>query len=228
MEVFFRWFSQLEWGKLIEMAINGLACLLCVVIHEVCHGLAASWLGDGTARRSGRLTLNPLKHIDLVGLLLLITVGFGWAKPVSVNPRNFRNPKLGMVLTSLAGPLSNGLLALLITPGYAATLVWYYSSGSLFAYYLAVFLIVTISRSIGLLVFNLIPIPPLDGSKVLFGLLPPRYYFRLMRYERYGMILLVALLYLGLLNTPLSFLRNEIQQFIFTVAVDPVVQLLMG
>lgn len=228
MDVFFRWFSQLDWGKLIEMAINAMACLICVVIHEVCHGLAAFFLGDDTARRSGRLTLNPLKHIDLVGIVLLITVGFGWAKPVPVNMRNFRRPKRDMVLTSLAGPLSNALLALFLAPCYAATLVRYYSSGSLFAYYLAVFLIVTISRSIGLLVFNLIPIPPLDGSKVLFGLLPPRYYFRLMRYERYGMILLVALLYLGLLNTPLSFLRNEIQQFIFTVAVDPVVQLLMG
>ena len=194
MDVFFRWFSQLDWGKLIEMAINAMACLVCVVIHEVCHGLAAFFL----------------------------------AKPVPVNMRNFRRPKRDMVLTSLAGPLSNALLALFLAPCYAATLVRYYSSGSLFAYYLAVFLIVTISRSIGLLVFNLIPIPPLDGSKVLFGLLPPRYYFRLMRYERYGMILLVALLYLGLLNTPLSFLRNEIQQFIFTVAVDPVVQLLMG
>lgn len=228
MDVFFRWFSQLDWGELIEMAINAMACLVCVVIHEVCHGLAAFFLGDDTARRSGRLTLNPLKHIDLVGIVLLITVGFGWAKPVPVNMRNFRRPKRDMVLTSLAGPLSNALLALFLAPCYAATLVRYYSSGSLFAYYLAVFLIVTISRSIGLMVFNLIPIPPLDGSKVLFGLLPPRYYFRLMRYERYGMILLVALLYLGLLNIPLSFLRNEIQQFIFTVAVDPVVQLLMG
>ena len=228
MEVFFRWFSQLEWGKFIEMLISALACLVCVVIHEVCHGLAAFWLGDDTARRSGRLSLNPLKHIDLVGLVLLITVGFGWAKPVSVNMRNFRRPKLGMVLTSLAGPLSNGLLALMLTPGYAATLVWYYSSGSLVAYYLAIFLMSTIGLSIGLMVFNLIPIPPLDGSKVLFALLPPKFYFRLMRYERYGMILLVALLYLGVLDTPLSFVRNGIQQFIFTVAGDPLIRLLMG
>ena len=128
MDVFFRWFSQLDWGKLIEMAINAMACLVCVVIHEVCHGLAAFFLGDDTARRSGRLTLNPLKHIDLVGIVLLITVGFGWAKPVPVNMRNFRRPKRDMVLTSLAGPLSNALLALFLAPCYAATLVRYYSS----------------------------------------------------------------------------------------------------
>lgn len=228
MDVFFRWFSQLDWRKLIEMAINALACLVCVVIHEVCHGLAASCLGDDTARRSGRLTLNPLKHIDPVGFVLLITAGFGWARPVPVNIRNFRYAKRDMVLTSLAGPLSNALLALFLTPCYAVTLVWYYSSGSLIAYYLAIFLISTIALSIGLMVFNLIPIPPLDGSKVLFALLPPRHYLRLMRYERYGMILLVVLLYFGLLDAPLSFLRNGIQQFIFTVAGDPVVRLLMG
>ena len=203
MDVFFRWFSQLDWRKLIEMAINALACLVCVVIHEVCHGLAASCLGDDTARRSGRLTLNPLKHIDPVGLVLLITAGFGWARPVPVNIRNIRYAKRHMFVTSLAAPLSN-------------------------AYYLAIFLISTIALSIGLMVFNLIPIPPLDGSKVLFALLPPRHYLRLMRYERYGMILLVVLLYFGLLDAPLSFLRNGIQQFIFTVAGDPVVRLLMS
>ena len=228
MEEFSRWFSQLEWGKLIEMAIRAAACLFCIVFHELFHGLAALWMGDDTARRSGRLSLNPLKHIDLVGLALLITVGFGWAKPVSVDMRKFRRPKLGMALTALAGPASNGLLALLLTPAYAATLFWYYSSGSMVAYYLAVFFMTTVGLSIGLMVFNMIPVPPLDGSKVLFAVLPPRAYLLLMRYERYGMILLVALLYLGVLDAPLSYLRTEIQQFIFTVAGDPVIRLLMG
>lgn len=228
MEAFSRWFSQLEWEKLIEMAIRAAACLFCIVFHELCHGLAALWMGDDTARRSGRLSLNPLKHIDLVGLVLLITAGFGWAKPVSVDMRKFRRPKLGMALTALAGPASNGLLALLFTPGYAAALVWYQISGSTAAYYLAVFLLTVVSLSIGLMVFNLIPIPPLDGSKVLFSVLPSRAYLLLMRYERYGMILLVALIYLGILDAPLSYLRNGIQHFIFTVAGDPVIRLLMG
>jgi len=228
MEAFSRWFSQLQWGRLIEMALSAAACLFCIVVHELCHGLAALCLGDDTARRNGRLTLNPLKHIDLVGLVLLITAGFGWAKPVCVDMRKFRRPKLGMAVTALAGPASNGLLAFLLTPVYAAAFVWYQISGHLLAYYLAVFLLTAISVSIGLMVFNLIPIPPLDGSKVLFSVLPPRAFWLLMRYERYGMILLVALLYLGILDTPLSALRNGIQQFIFTAAGDPVVRLLIG
>lgn len=228
MEAFSAWFSQLQWGKLIEMLLSAAACLICIVWHELCHGLAALWMGDDTARRSGRLTLNPLKHIDPVGLLLLFTVHFGWAKPVPVNMRKFHNPKLGMALTALAGPAANFLLALLLTAGYAAALVWYQTSGDPMAYYLAVFLLMTITVSIGLMVFNLIPVPPLDGSKVLFSLLPPRAYAFLMRYERYGMILLVVLLYTDILDVPLSFARDAVQQFIFTAAGEPVVRLLIG
>ena len=228
MEAFSQWFSQLQWGKLIEMVLSAAACLVCIVLHELCHGVAALWMGDDTARRSGRLTLNPIKHIDLVGLVLLFTVHFGWAKPIPVNMRHFRRPKLGMALTALAGPCGNFLIALLLTPCYAASFFWFQSSGSQAAYYLAVFLLMTITVSIGLMVFNLIPVPPLDGSKVLFSVLPPQWYRQLMRYERYGMILLVALLYMGVLDTPLSVLRNAVQQFIFTVAGDPVIRLLMG
>ena len=228
MEAFSQWFSQLQWGKLIEMALSAAACLLCIVLHELCHGLAALWMGDDTARRSGRLTLNPLKHIDLVGLVLLLTVHFGWAKPVPVNAMKFHRPKLGMALTALAGPIANFLIALLLTPGYAAAIVWYQFSGCLAVYYLVILLLMMITVSIGLMVFNLIPVPPLDGSKVLFSVLPSQWYRKLMRYERYGMFVLVALLYLGVLDGPLSFLRNGIQQFIFTVAGDPVVRLLIG
>ena len=228
MQTLNQWFSQLQWGKLIEMVISAAACLLCIVVHELCHGLAALWMGDDTARREGRLTLNPLKHVDLVGLVLLFTVHFGWAKPVPVNIRRFRKPKLGMALTSLAGPAANFLLALLLTPAYAGSYVWFQNSGSMAVYYLALFFLMSITISIGLMVFNLIPIPPLDGSKVLFTLLPPRWYMTLMRYERYGMFLLVALLYLGVLDTPLSFLRSGIQNFIFTVAGNPVLHLLIG
>ena len=227
MEALSQWFSQLEWGRLIEMVLSAAACLFCIVLHELCHGFAALWMGDDTARRTGRLTLNPLKHIDLVGLVLLFTVHFGWAKPVPVNMRKFRRPRLGMALTALAGPICNFLIALLLTPGYAASVIWYQASGSSVVYYLAVFLLLTIKVSIGLMVFNLIPVPPLDGSKVLFSLLPPYWYGKLMRYERYGMIILVALLYLGVLDEPLSFLRNGIQQFIFSLAGDPVVRLLI-
>ena len=228
MEAFSQWFSQLQWEKLIEMVLSATACLVCIVLHELCHGLAALWMGDETARRSGRLTLNPLKHIDLVGLIMLFTVRFGWAKPVPVNMRRFRHPKSGMALTALAGPFGNFLIALLLTPCYAAAVVWYQVTELQAVYYLAIFLMMTITVSIGLMVFNLIPIPPLDGSKILFSVLPSKWYKKLMKYERYGSIVLVLLLYFGILDTPLSFLRNEIQQFIFTVAGDPVVRLLIG
>ena len=228
MSQFTQWVQQLQFESLIDMVVIVAASLLCITVHETCHGLAAWWMGDDTARRSGRLTMNPLKHVDLVGLVLLITVHFGWAKPVPVNMRKFRRPKLGMVLTSLAGPLGNFIIALFMTPAYAASLVWFQISGSFAVYYLAVFLLMSITVSIGLMVFNLIPIPPLDGSKVLFSVLPSQWYRKLMRYERYGMIALVVLLYLGVLDVPLSSLRNGIQQFIFTLAGDPVVRLLIG
>ena len=228
MEAFSQWFSQLQWEKLIEMALSAAACLVCIVLHELCHGLVALWMGDDTARRSGRLSLNPLKHIDLIGLIMLFTVHLGWAKPVPVNMRRFRHPRLGMALTALAGPAGNFLIALLLTPCYAASIVWYQSTQSLAVYYLAIFLLLTITISIGLMVFNLIPIPPLDGSKILFSVLTPKWYGKLMKFERYGVIILVALLYFGVLDTPLSFLRNGIQQFIFTVAGDPVIRLLFG
>ena len=117
MNAFSQWFSQLQWEKLIEMIVSAFSCLMCIVLHELCHGYAALSMGDTTARRAGRLTLNPMKHIDLVGLVMLVTLHFGWAKPVPVNMRNFRRPKLGMALTALAGPLGTGLLALLMTPG---------------------------------------------------------------------------------------------------------------
>ena len=228
MQALSQWFSQLQWGKLAEMAISAAACLMCIVVHELCHGLCALWLGDDTARRAGRLTLNPLKHIDLVGLVLLFTVHFGWAKPVPVNMRRFRNPKLGMALTGLAGPVSNFLLALLLTPAYGACYVWYRNTGNMAGFYLTLFLLMTITVSIGLMVFNLIPVPPLDGAKVLYAFLPHQWYAKLMRYERYGMFLLVALLYLGVLDAPLSYLRSGIQNFIITVAGDPIVRLLIG
>ena len=228
MESFTQWFSQLQWGKLLVMALSAASCIVCIVLHELCHGLAALWMGDDTARRSGRLSLNPLKHIDPVGLVLLFTVRFGWAKPVPVDMRRFPMPRLGMALTALAGPLGNLLLALMLTPVYAVVFAWYQTGGPATVYYLAVFLLTTITLSIGLAVFNLFPIPPLDGAKVLFVFLPPQWYLKLMRYERYGTILLVVLLNLVVLAAPLSFLRDGILNIMFTVVGSPVVRLLIG
>lgn len=180
-----------DWSNLGDLAIKVVAVFLCIVVHEVSHGFAAFLLGDPTAKQQHRLSFNPLHHIDLIGLLLMVFVGFGWAKPVPVDMRYFKNPKSGMALTSLAGPLSNFVLAYVALWG-AARVIDLGLTGT-FSDYFLFFLVITAIRSIGLGIFNLIPIPPLDGSKVLFSLLPDRMYYRILRFERYGMLLLFLL-----------------------------------
>ena len=106
MEGFLNWVRQLQFGNLFEMLIIALSSLLCITVHETCHGLVAYWLGDNTAKRAGRLTLNPLRHIDIVGLIMMIVARFGWAKPVPVNMKRFKKPKIGMAVTAFAGPAS--------------------------------------------------------------------------------------------------------------------------
>ena len=187
--------NALDFGSLRDMVLRLVSVFLCLTVHETCHGLAALALGDPTAKRARRLSLNPLRHIDWFGLLMMITVGFGWAKPVPVDPRYFRRPKQGMALTALAGPVSNFLLALVLL--FAGRLVYDYAPYSAANQRLLTFLLTTAILSLGLGLFNLIPIPPLDGSKVLFSLLPDRAYNTMLRYERYGMLLLWAVVLLG-------------------------------
>lgn len=203
-----QWFSQLDYSYILEIAVSVIAALVCIILHEVAHGVVALRLGDPTAKRMGRLTLNPIKHIDLVGLLMMVIAHVGWAKPVPVNMRNFKHPKWGMALTSLAGPLCNFLIALVFS-----ILMWIFgyccevTQKELFLW-LYIFCRYTTILSIGLGVFNLIPIPPLDGSKILFSLLPEKAYMKLMRYERYGMILLLVIVFASRfipgLTSPLS------------------------
>ena len=208
-----QWLRQLQLGGILEMVVTVAASLLCIMFHEVCHGLAAYAMGDDTAKRMGRLTFNPLHHVDLMGLIMMAVVGFGWAKPVPVDPRRFRRPKLGMALTALAGPVSNVVLMVLALMIRAALLVPYYLQQSPFLEYVMLFLEYTAVLSAGLAVFNLFPIPPLDGSKILFSLLPSRIYQKLLRFERYGMILLAALLLLNVLDGPLLFLRGGLLEW---------------
>ena len=205
MSNFISWLQQLRFGAVWEMLIVLAASLLCITVHESCHGLAAYWLGDDTARRMGRISLNPLRHIDLAGLVMMALFHFGWAKPVPVDMRRFRNRRAGMALTALAGPVSNVLLAFLAVLLYA--LCGFLPDTELWAY-VSYFFWYTAILSAGLAVFNLFPIPPLDGSKVLFALLPDAAYEKLMRYERYGMILLMVLLATDVLDTPLLWLRT--------------------
>lgn len=187
-------FYALDFASMSAAVLRVAAIILCMTVHETCHGLAAYALGDPTAKSMHRLSLNPLRHIDWLGLALMFVAGFGWAKPVPVDLRYFKKPKQGMALTALAGPVSNFVLAFLALLACKAILYVPYSDGwglaFSFCYYTAIL-------SIGLGVFNLIPIPPLDGSKVLFSLLPDRAYNTMLRYERYGMLLLWAVVLLG-------------------------------
>ena len=194
--------EQYDWGGLAFALQRVLGVLVCLTVHETCHGLAALALGDPTARRMHRLSFNPLHHIDWLGLASMFLCGFGWAKPVPVDMRYFKNPKAGMALTALAGPVSNFLLALALL--FGASIIYRAAPAGAVMVWLFYFLMNTAILSIGLGLFNLIPIPPLDGSKVLFSLLPERAYYTLMRYERYGMAVLLLLVWLDVGSSALS------------------------
>lgn len=221
MSGFNQWLQQLQPEKLIEMLLIAAASLLCITVHETCHGLAAYWMGDDTAKRMGRLSLNPIKHIDIVGLIMMVVARFGWAKPVPVNMQRFKHPKLGMAITAVAGPLSNVIL-MLICAILRILVIFYLDANE----YLMLFLEYTLVLSAGLAVFNLFPIPPLDGSKVLFSFLPKGIYRGLMRYERYGMLILAVLLFMNVLDGPLMYLRGGLIEF-SNIAVKPLVEYLL-
>ena len=189
--------SAVDFGSLRDILLRVASVFLCLTIHETCHGLAAYALGDPTAKRAHRLSLNPLRHIDWLGLLMMVVAGFGWAKPVPVNPNYFKKPKQGMAVTALAGPVSNLLLAILLLLIARGVYIRAALTGSFSATWFAL-LLDTASLSVGLGLFNLVPIPPLDGSKVLAVLLPDRAYDWLMHYERFGMLVLVMVISVGI------------------------------
>ncbi len=193
-------FHALDFDSIQDVLMRLLAVVICLTVHELSHGLAAYALGDPTAKRNHRLSLNPLRHIDWFGFAMLVVAGFGWAKPVPVNPNYFKRPKLGMALTAFAGPLSNFLLALVLLLMVKPLLY----SGGAWAGSLVNFLVRATLMSIGLGLFNLIPIPPLDGSKILISVLPDRQYNWVLRYERIGMFVLWALVAVGIGSDYLS------------------------
>lgn len=203
--------------KLLYILILVFCVFLSLSVHELSHGLAAYLMGDETAKRSGRLSLNPLHHIDPFGALCLFLFGFGWAKPVMVNPWNFKKKKAGMVVTSLAGPVSNFIVAFiaLLIARILGGIQFSSSDSFVFDFATVCYVICTylVSLNIGLGVFNLIPIPPLDGSKILNAILPQRIYFKIMEYERYGFLVLILLLYTGLLDGVLSKVSGGIISF---------------
>lgn len=195
--------NRMDWQGLLAMLVSAAAALICITFHELSHGFVAYRLGDPTAKNAGRLTLNPIKHIDIIGLLMMMVAHVGWAKPVPVDMRYFKEPKRGMALTALAGPASNFLLALVIL-GTGSLLYWF-GPDSLAVGYILLFLCYMAVLSVGLGLFNLIPIPPLDGAKIFYAVLPDKLYRTMLYYERYVRFLVLLLAWFGLFSGPLDF-----------------------
>ncbi len=208
----------LDWTYILDMVIRVIPALICITLHELSHGLVACWMGDDTAKRMGRLTLNPVKHIDWWGLLMMVLFKFGWAKPVPVNMYRFKNPKRGMAITALAGPVSNILITVVCLVLYGLLYRPLYLSGGMAGMIVMELIVTTGFLSVSLAVFNILPISPLDGSKVLFAFLSDRAYDKLMRYERYGMIILMVLVATGGLSGVLSSVTGWVFDRLFVIA----------
>lgn len=213
-------------GSFFSIIIHVCAILMIIFLvlpfHEWAHAWVASLLGDTSIKYRGRLSLNPLSHIDYIGALCLLLFGFGWAKPVPVDPRNFKNPKFGMAIVALAGPLAN------IVAGMAGGFIFYalvYLAPSFamntMGSYVMLFLQYYIVINCSLAVFNLLPIPPLDGSKILFAFLPDRWVYKIYTNQRIFSIIMIALLFTGVLSVPLGYLQSWLLSFIEFICALP-------
>lgn len=208
----------LNIANIISLLMAAAAALISITVHEYCHGFAAYKLGDDTAKIYGRLSLNPLKHIDWFGAFCLVVFKFGWAKPVPINTYNLKKPRRDIPIISLAGPVSNFLLA------FVSLFIFYLvpvKEG--FFLYLRSFLMQMIFLNLGLGLFNLIPIPPLDGSKVLASFLPAGTAYKYLNFGRYGTLLLVLLLLFGALTPYLNLAVAAIGRFF-----EIIIQFLLG
>lgn len=203
-------------SDIIYLAIG---VILSMSIHEVAHGLVSYWMGDPTAKLEGRLSLNPFKHIDWAGLVCLLFFGFGWAKPVPIDSRYYKNAKTGIIWTSFAGPVANFLLSFICVFLFYAL----YKFAPQFIFTAAGNFISSVLSYTGLIstgfgIFNLIPIPPLDGSKVAFSFLPDDKYYKFIEGAPWMNFLFIALIFTGVLNSPLGMLRAQMISFFEMVA----------
>lgn len=203
-------FSLLRSGEtslLIIIVLSRMFVVLCCMpVHEMAHAYAAYKCGDDTAKLKGRLTINPFAHLDLIGTLMILFFGIGYANPVPVNPARLKHPRKNMALISFAGPLANIIMSFIFI--FLTYFFMFIAPTNNVIYMVASFFSYAAQVNVTLAVFNLIPIPPLDGSKILTAVLPDKIYFSLMRYERYIMIGLFVLLFLGVLNGPITWLSN--------------------
>ena len=196
--------------ELLSLLVSVPGLLLCLSLHEAAHGYTAYRLGDPTAKNAGRLTLDPVKHLDPVGTICLLFFHVGWAKPVPVNTRYFKNPRRDTALVSLAGPVSNFLLAAVLL--FVRQFLIF--SSVMPVYVLGLMVHYAAIMSIGLGVFNLIPVPPLDGSKILFSFLPWQQAAKYAKYEQYIQFGLLVLLFVGVLDIPLDFCISHIYSWL--------------
>jgi len=203
--------NNLDWSVLTEMLLSVIPALICITLHELSHGFVAYKLGDNTAKHQGRLTLNPLKHIDWIGALCLVVFKFGWAKPVPVNSFNFKNRKRDIIIVSLAGPVSNFIIAFVAMLIVSALVITSYPMQIL-----ATFLITLVYLNIGLGVFNLIPVPPLDGSKILGEFLNSGAKYKYLSFERYGSLVLLLIFAIRPLNNIFSSVLMFLQGIVLT------------
>ena len=220
--------GNFDWLDLLFLLLRLPIVFIALSFHELAHGYIAERLGDPTARAHGRITMNPVKHFDPLGMLSMVLFGVGWAKPVPINPRNFKNPKKGMAITAAAGPIANLILAFIGALIYRILLAIFIAIGPvkqeilLLQQIVLFFVSMFESMNIYLAVFNLIPVPPFDGSRLVNCIFPDRIYFSMMKYERLIMVAMIVLLFTGIADPVLDFFSGWIMRaFDFVIGLVP-------